>query len=38
VGDNHHHVVCRGCGDVADIDCVRSQKRLPDSGLRSNQM
>jgi Fur family transcriptional regulator, stress-responsive regulator len=22
VGDNHHHVVCRGCGDVADIDCA----------------
>lgn len=21
-GDNHHHVVCRGCGAVADIDCV----------------
>lgn len=22
VGDNHHHVVCTGCGAVADIDCV----------------
>jgi len=22
VNDNHHHVVCRGCGDVADIDCA----------------
>lgn len=21
-GDNHHHVVCRGCGEIADIDCV----------------
>lgn len=21
-GDNHHHVVCRGCGEVADVDCV----------------
>lgn len=21
-GDNHHHVVCRGCGAVADIDCA----------------
>jgi Fur family ferric uptake transcriptional regulator len=21
-GDNHHHVVCRGCGEVADIDCA----------------
>jgi Fur family transcriptional regulator, stress-responsive regulator len=21
VGDNHHHVVCRGCGDIADVDC-----------------
>jgi Fur family transcriptional regulator, stress-responsive regulator len=22
VGDNHHHVVCRTCGEVADIDCA----------------
>lgn len=22
VDDNHHHVVCRGCGAVADVDCV----------------
>ena len=22
VGDNHHHVVCRQCGDVVDIDCA----------------
>jgi Fur family ferric uptake transcriptional regulator len=22
VGDNHHHVVCRGCGAVSDIDCA----------------
>ncbi|WP_030663702.1 Fur family transcriptional regulator [Streptomyces cellulosae] len=21
VGDNHHHVVCRSCGVVADVDC-----------------
>lgn len=20
--DNHHHVVCRGCGVIADIDCT----------------
>jgi Fe2+ or Zn2+ uptake regulation protein len=22
VGDNHHHVVCRTCGEIADIDCA----------------
>jgi Fur family transcriptional regulator, stress-responsive regulator len=22
VGDNHHHLVCRGCGIAADVDCV----------------
>jgi len=22
VGDNHHHVVCRCCGIIADIDCA----------------
>nr|WP_246303709.1 Fur family transcriptional regulator [Nocardioides thalensis] len=21
VGDNHHHVVCRSCGTIADVDC-----------------
>ncbi|SCE76517.1 Fur family transcriptional regulator [Micromonospora mirobrigensis] len=21
-GDNHHHVVCRGCGEIADVDCA----------------
>jgi Fur family transcriptional regulator, stress-responsive regulator len=22
VGDNHHHVVCRPCGAIADVDCA----------------
>jgi Fe2+ or Zn2+ uptake regulation protein len=22
VGDNHHHLVCRGCGAIADVDCA----------------
>jgi len=22
VGDNHHHLVCRVCGSVADVDCA----------------
>ena len=22
VGDNHHHLVCRDCGDVVDVDCA----------------
>lgn len=22
VGDNHHHVVCRSCGVIADVDCA----------------
>jgi Fe2+ or Zn2+ uptake regulation protein len=21
-GDNHHHIVCRGCGHIADVDCA----------------
>lgn len=25
VGDNHHHLICRGCGAVTDIDCVIGQ-------------
>jgi Fe2+ or Zn2+ uptake regulation protein len=22
VGDNHHHVICRTCGSIADVDCA----------------
>ena len=22
VGDNHHHVVCRSCGAIVDVDCA----------------
>jgi Fur family ferric uptake transcriptional regulator len=22
VGDNHHHVMCRSCGAIADVDCA----------------
>ncbi len=25
VGDNHHHVVCRSCGTVADVDCATGE-------------
>jgi len=24
VGDNHHHVVCRSCGAIEDVDCAVS--------------
>lgn len=32
VGDNHHHVVCRVCGTVADVDCAvgRAPCLIPD--------
>ena len=26
VGDNHHHVVCRTCGAVEDVDCAVGQR------------
>jgi len=22
IGDNHHHIVCRSCGTVTDVDCA----------------
>jgi Fur family transcriptional regulator, stress-responsive regulator len=25
VGDNHHHIVCRSCGAVADVDCATGE-------------
>ena len=29
VGDNHHHVVCRSCGAIADVDCAVGDSPLP---------
>ncbi|QTE31303.1 Fur family transcriptional regulator [Pengzhenrongella sicca] len=26
VGDNHHHAVCRSCGDVTDVDCASDER------------
>jgi Fur family ferric uptake transcriptional regulator len=26
VGDNHHHIVCRYCGAIADVDCAMGQR------------
>jgi Fe2+ or Zn2+ uptake regulation protein len=31
-GDNHHHVVCRSCGEVADVDCAVGQAPCLDPG------
>ncbi len=31
VGDNHHHVVCRSCGAVADVDCAVGQRPCLDA-------
>jgi Fur family transcriptional regulator, stress-responsive regulator len=25
IGDNHHHIVCTGCGKVGDVDCVHGE-------------
>jgi Fur family ferric uptake transcriptional regulator len=25
VGDNHHHVVCRSCGAIDDVDCAAGE-------------
>ena len=25
-GDNHHHLVCRSCGCIEDVDCVLGEK------------
>ncbi|WP_035918109.1 Fur family transcriptional regulator [Knoellia sinensis] len=31
VGDNHHHVVCRSCGAIADVDCAVGQQPCLDA-------
>jgi Fur family transcriptional regulator, stress-responsive regulator len=25
VGDNHHHLICRSCGDMVDVDCATGE-------------
>lgn len=25
VGDNHHHLICRSCGRLVDVDCARGE-------------
>ena len=32
VGDNHHHLVCRGCGRVVDVDCATQTAPCLDPG------
>ncbi len=32
VGDNHHHIVCRSCGTIADVDCAVGQRPCLDPG------
>ncbi|MEI2778360.1 MAG: Fur family transcriptional regulator [Tetrasphaera sp.] len=26
VGDNHHHLVCRSCGTIVDVDCAVGER------------
>jgi Fur family transcriptional regulator, stress-responsive regulator len=33
VGDNHHHVVCRGCGAIEDLDCGYGERPCLDPGV-----
>jgi Fe2+ or Zn2+ uptake regulation protein len=32
VGDNHHHLVCRSCGAIEDVDCTVGQRPCLDPG------
>jgi Fe2+ or Zn2+ uptake regulation protein len=34
VGDNPHHLVCRGCGTIADVDCVVGERPCLDPASR----
>ncbi|GAB10511.1 ferric uptake regulator [Gordonia araii NBRC 100433] len=33
VGDNHHHAVCRVCGEITDIDCATGEAPCLDGPL-----
>jgi Fur family ferric uptake transcriptional regulator len=32
VGDNHHHIVCRGCGAIEDVDCAVGERPCLEPG------
>ena len=32
VGDNHHHIVCRSCGLIGDVDCAVGEAPCLDPG------
>jgi Fe2+ or Zn2+ uptake regulation protein len=32
VGDNHHHLVCRSCGEITDVDCTAGERPCLDAG------
>jgi Fur family transcriptional regulator, stress-responsive regulator len=34
VGDNHHHIVCRDCGTIEDVDCAVGERPRLDPGTR----
>jgi Fur family ferric uptake transcriptional regulator len=31
-GDNHHHIVCRSCGAIEDVDCAVGERPCLDPG------
>jgi Fe2+ or Zn2+ uptake regulation protein len=33
VGDNHHHIVCRSCGAIEDVDCSVDDRPCLDPGV-----
>jgi Fur family transcriptional regulator, stress-responsive regulator len=32
VGDNHHHIVCRSCGTIEDVDCAVGERPCLEPG------
>lgn len=41
VGDNHHHLICRGCGRTVDVDCATGHApcltAIDDSGFQIDE-
>lgn len=33
VGDNHHHIICRGCGSIEDVDCAVGERPCLNPGV-----
>nr|WP_090279369.1 Fur family transcriptional regulator [Mycolicibacterium komanii]CRL75264.1 fur family protein transcriptional regulator [Mycolicibacterium komanii] len=37
-GDNHHHLVCRSCGEIVDVECATGEKPCLQTDIESGYL